>query len=68
MTLANDFADMRDLGCVDSIEDYEIWNYFRMDGYLNVHAEYGYLVNEVTGRVIRDWWREKSREARGQPG
>ena len=65
MTLANDFADMRDLGCVDSIEDYEIWNYFRMDGYLNVHAEYGYLVNEVTGRVIRDWWREKSREARG---
>jgi len=23
---------------------------------LNVHAEYGYLVNEVTATIIRDWW------------
>lgn len=56
--LANDFAEMSELDLVDSIEDRDLYNYFRFDGQLNVHAEYGYLVNEVNGRVVADWWRE----------
>jgi pimeloyl-ACP methyl ester carboxylesterase len=57
MTLANDFGAMVDLGLVDYIEDLACWNYYHMNGVLNVHTEYGYLVNEVTAGVIRDWWR-----------
>ena len=55
--LANDYGEMVKLGLIESIADYEVYNYFRYDGELNVHAEYGYLVNEVTGRVIADWWK-----------
>lgn len=57
MELANDYAEMLALGLVEEIVDYQVYNYFRYDGELNVHSEYGYLVNEVTGRVIADWWR-----------
>ena len=60
MTLRNDFGDMLDLGLVDYIEDYPCWNYYHMHGVLNVHTEYGYLVNEVTATIIRDWWRAVS--------
>ena len=31
--------------------------YYRMAGSLNVHAEYGYLVHEVTAGQVADWWR-----------
>jgi len=55
--LAKDFAEMVELGLVDSIEDERILNYFRLDGKLNVHAEYGYLVNEKTAHTIAKWWR-----------
>jgi hypothetical protein len=55
--LANDFAEMIELGLVDAIEDERILNYFRLDGKLNVHAEYGYLVNEKTAHTIAKWWR-----------
>ena len=55
--LANDFSEMLELGLVDSIEDAELYNYFRLDGELNVHAEYGYLANDVTAKIITDWWR-----------
>ena len=58
--LADDFAVMIDQGLVDSIEDREIFNYFRLDGHLNVHAEYGYLVNAVTAGIVYDWWRVNS--------
>ncbi len=58
MTLNNDFGEMIRLGLVEDIEDLEIYNYYRMDGVLNVHAEYGYLVNEVAANVIRNWWRK----------
>ena len=34
---------------------------FRHDGELNVHAEYGYLVNKVTAAVVADWWRQQQR-------
>lgn len=57
MVLQDDFEEMLRLGHVDSIEDREIYNYFRLDGELNVHAEYGYLINEVTAGYISAWWR-----------
>jgi hypothetical protein len=55
--LAKDFAEMVNLGLVDSILDERILNYFRLDGKLNVHAEYGYLANEKTAHTIQKWWR-----------
>jgi hypothetical protein len=55
--LADDFARMAALGLVDTIEDHQMHNYFRLNGELNVHAEYGYLANDVTARIIIDWWR-----------
>lgn len=55
--LANDFGEMVELGLVESIEDDEIFNYFRLDGELNVHSEYGYLLNEKTAHTIAAWWR-----------
>lgn len=57
MQLANDYGEMVKLGLVESITDYEVYNYFRYDGELNVHAEYGYLVNDATGQVITEWWK-----------
>lgn len=52
-----DFRAMESAGLVESIEDYEVLNFFRKDGQLNVHSEYGYLVNRTTGGIICDWWR-----------
>lgn len=54
--LADDFAPMIDRGLVGSIEDHVLHNYFRLDGILNVHAEYGYLVNDITAQIVADWW------------
>ncbi len=61
--LANDFGEMVGLGLVERIEDIEIFNFFRHDGELNVHAEYGYLVNKVTAAVVADWWRQQQHAA-----
>ena len=58
--LADDFAAMRKLGLVDSIDDHGIFNYFRLDGVLNVPAEYGYLANPVTAGIVADWWRRNA--------
>jgi hypothetical protein len=55
--LADDFDSMVTCGLVSSIEDHRLHNYFRLDGVLNVHAEYGYLVNAVTAGIVSDWWR-----------
>ena len=55
--LADDFAHMVGCGLISSIEDHVVHNYFRLDGVLNVHAEYGYLVNDVTARIVTDWWK-----------
>ena len=57
MTLNDDFGEMISLGLIEDIEDLETYNYYRMNGVLNVHSEYGYLVNEVTARTISNWWR-----------
>jgi hypothetical protein len=61
--LCNDFGEMIDFGLIDTIEDIEIFNHFRLNGELNEHAEYGYLVNKVTAEIVASWWR-----ARNTPG
>jgi hypothetical protein len=61
MTLNNDFGEMVDLGLVAGIDDRTMYNYYHIDGELSVHAEYGYLVNEVTARIVSDWWRGQER-------
>ncbi len=55
--LREDFGEMVELGQIDSIDDVDLINYFRLDGELDVHAEYGYLVNETTAQVVAGWWR-----------
>ena len=55
--MRDDFGDMISMGLIEDIQDFEAWNFYRMHDMLNVHAEYGYLVNEVTATIIRDWWR-----------
>lgn len=59
--LNDDFREMLKLGLVQAIDDISTYNYYRLDGKLNVHAEYGYLVNVAAGRVIADWWRRQLR-------
>ena len=54
--LADDFGAMVERGLVSTIDDRELHNYFRLDGVLNVHAEYGYLANSVTAGIVADWW------------
>ena len=56
-TLNDDFRAMIRHGLVADIRDVEVFNYYHMHGALNVHAEYGYLVNEVTARSVCDWYR-----------
>ena len=56
--LRNDFSEMLELSLVEAIEDVDLLNYYRLNGQLNVHADYGYLVNETTGRVVANWWKE----------
>lgn len=58
--LRNDFGAMVELGLLEELEDEEMFNWFRLDGELNVHSEYGYLVHEVTARIVSDWWRSVS--------
>jgi hypothetical protein len=58
--LRNDFGVMIDLGVLEELEDEQIFSWFRLDGVLNVHAEYGYLVHEATARIVCDWWRSVS--------
>jgi len=55
--LSNDFGEMVELGLVDEIDDERLLNNFRLDGKLNVHAEYGYLANEKTAHTVSKWWR-----------
>ncbi len=54
--LRNDFSGMTRQGRVRSIDDRECFNWYRPQGALNVHAEYGYLLNAVTAQSVVDWW------------
>lgn len=58
--LVNDFGEMLELGLVSRIDDEMMFTYFRLNGELNVHAEYGYFVNEKTAHTIVEWWRGHS--------
>lgn len=60
--LGNDFAEMVKLGLVECIEDERLWNFYRFDGELNPHSEYGYLSNDVTAHTIAKWWRGHRRD------
>ena len=55
--LSNDFTEMLELGLLEGFEDEAIYTHYRLNGDLNVHAEYGYLVNEKTAHTIVSWWR-----------
>lgn len=57
--LRGDYATMLELGLIDEIRDETegVYNYFRNEDGLNVHRDYGYLVNHVTGRAIAEWLR-----------
>ncbi len=54
-----DFEAMLERKLVESIDDYEVENWYRDHGALNVHAEYGYLANRDTAVHIADWWRRQ---------
>jgi len=58
--LVSDFGEMREHGVLQSLEDERIFTWFRLDGVLNVHSEYGYLAHEATARIVCDWWRSLS--------
>jgi hypothetical protein len=57
MVVGNDFGDMVAAGLTEDIRDIEVFNYYRQQGVLNVHSEYGYLVNAATAGEVCDWWR-----------
>jgi len=54
--LAPRFKEMRPL--LEQQSDEVVDNWFRLDGELNPHAEYGYLANRATARAVAGWWRE----------
>lgn len=55
--LKNDFGEMVQAGLVECIDDRIVYNWFRLDNVLNTHAEYGYLINPETAKIVADWWR-----------
>ena len=55
--LRSDFREMLELDLVESFVDEETFTWFRLNGVLNVHSEYGYLVTAATARIVADWWR-----------
>ena len=59
-SLQNDFGDMLRDGLVESIDDRRTYNWFRLDGVLNPHAEYGYLINPETAAIVVEWWQSLS--------
>lgn len=65
--LANDFTEMLELGLLETFEDEAIHTHYRLNGKLNVHAEYGYLVNAKTAHTIVSWWRGLDTAASWRP-
>ncbi|MBA3562521.1 MAG: hypothetical protein H0W33_00635 [Gammaproteobacteria bacterium] len=59
--LRGDYLPMLELGLIEEIRDETegVYNYFRNENGLNVHRDYGYLVNTVTGHAVADWLRGK---------
>lgn len=55
--LRRPFKEMLEAALVEDIDDRQIDNWFRLDGVLNTHSEYGYLANSETAAIVSDWWR-----------
>jgi hypothetical protein len=55
--LVDDFGEMLELGLLEDFVDQTVTTHYRLNGELNVHAEYGYLVNETTAHTVVSWWR-----------
>jgi hypothetical protein len=58
MGLKDDFEEMIRTGMVESFEDRQFYNHYRMNGELNPHSEYGYLLNQETAGCVAEWWRK----------
>jgi hypothetical protein len=58
--LKHDFQGMLEAAIIEDIDDRQIDNWFRLDGVLNTHSEYGYLANPETAAIVADWWNSVS--------
>jgi hypothetical protein len=54
------FREMVQAGLLSDIDDRLVDNWFRLDGVLNTHSEYGYLANSETAAIVSNWWRSVS--------
>jgi hypothetical protein len=52
-----DFGGLLHFGLVETFHDEELYTWFRLNGELNVHSEYGYLVTDTVAQIVADWWR-----------
>jgi hypothetical protein len=60
-SIADDWAEMRNLGLVSSIsDDMQLQTYFRGADGLNLHKCYGYMINPVVAGKVAAWWRSDS--------
>ena len=51
--LKNDYKEMLQADLVECIDDRIVYNWFRLDGVLNTHAEYGYMINPETAKSLQ---------------
>jgi hypothetical protein len=58
--LRREFQGMLEAAIIEDIDDRQIDNWFRLNGVLNTHSEYGYLANPETAAIVVDWWRSVS--------
>jgi hypothetical protein len=58
--LRSGFRGMLQAGLLADIDDRQVENWFRLDGVLNTHSEYGYLANVETAAIVSEWWRSRS--------
>ncbi len=54
-TLANDYAEMLQLGFIHSITDRAIYNFYVKDGQADPHSFYGYLDHPLVASYIANW-------------
>jgi hypothetical protein len=58
--LRSGFRGMLESELLADIDDRQVDNWFRLDGVLNTHSEYGYLGNPETAAIVSEWWRSRS--------
>ncbi len=54
-TVADDYADMKRFGLVESIRDYRIYNVAVRGGRSNPHSSAGYLLHPRVASLVGDW-------------